>query len=128
MRQHSSPGFYDEQRHHPDNLRSFGYKKKPTDKSHGWLVDFFLALKALWEGAFRKPKSVRRVATERLQACLTSDRLSLSEQKMAEVKNHLVQVLSKYVHISDPEGVTMALVPVRACHCCAHGAGGGTRL
>ena len=81
-----------------------------------WLVSFFLRLRQALQELFR-PKTVRGIATERLQACLTVDRLGplMTEEKMQEVKSNLVRVLSQYVHISDPDGVKMELQAVRSC-------------
>ena len=84
--------------------------RKSEDKN--WLAMFFLGLRDLLTSMFRKKRTVRSIACERLQACLSAERFEMSEQRMLEVKAGVVDLLSKYVHIADPGAVKMQLVPV----------------
>jgi cell division topological specificity factor len=54
-----------------------------------------------------QPKS-RDIAKNRLQLVLVQDRVDLSPAKMDQLKDDLIQVISKYVVI-EQEGVEMAL-------------------
>ncbi len=54
-----------------------------------------------------EPKS-REIARDRLQLVLVQDRVNLSPEKMNELKDELIKVISRYVEI-DREGIDIAL-------------------
>ncbi len=54
-----------------------------------------------------KPTS-RDIAKNRLQLVLVQDRVNLSPEKMNELKDELIQLISKYVEI-DREGIDISL-------------------
>ena len=55
----------------------------------------------------RKPTS-RDIAKNRLQLVLVQDRVNLSPEKMNQLKDELIQLISKYVEI-DHEGIDISL-------------------
>jgi cell division topological specificity factor len=55
----------------------------------------------------RQPSS-REVAKNRLQLVLVQDRVNLSAGKMTQLKDELIQVISKYVEI-DQAGIEISL-------------------
>jgi cell division topological specificity factor len=63
------------------------------------------ALQRLFGG---KQKSSRQVAKNRLQLVLVQDRVNLPAGKMNQLKDELIQVISKYVEI-DQEGIEITL-------------------
>jgi cell division topological specificity factor len=56
----------------------------------------------------RKEPSSRDVAKDRLQLVLVQDRVNLSPQKMDQMKDELIAVISKYVEI-DQNGIDISL-------------------
>jgi cell division topological specificity factor len=50
----------------------------------------------------------REVAKERLQLVLVHDRIGLSPEQMDQLKDELIQVISKYVEI-EQEGINISL-------------------
>jgi cell division topological specificity factor len=63
------------------------------------------ALQRLFGG---KQTSSRQVAKNRLQLVLVQDRVNLPAGKMNQLKDELIQVISKYVEI-DQEGIEISL-------------------
>lgn len=59
-----------------------------------------------WFG--RKQPTSREVAKDRLQLVLVHDRVGLSPDQMNQLKDDLIQVISKYVEI-DQEGINISL-------------------
>lgn len=55
----------------------------------------------------QEPKS-RDIAKERLQLVLVQDRVGLSPDKMGQLKDELIQVISKYVEI-ERDGIEISL-------------------
>ena len=56
----------------------------------------------------RKEPSSRDIAKDRLQLVLVQDRVNLSPQKMDQMKDELIAVISKYVEI-DQNGIDISL-------------------
>lgn len=55
----------------------------------------------------QKPTS-RDIAKERLQLVLVQDRVNLPPEKMSQLKDELIQIISKYVEI-EQEGIEISL-------------------
>ena len=55
----------------------------------------------------REPTS-REIAKDRLQLVLVQDRVNLSPEKMTELKDELIKIISKYVEI-DRDGINISL-------------------
>lgn len=56
----------------------------------------------------RREPSSREVAKDRLQLVLVQDRVNLSPDKMTELKDELIKIISKYVEI-DQDGIDISL-------------------
>ncbi len=56
---------------------------------------------------YQEPKS-RDVAKDRLQLVLVQDRVNLSPERMNQLKDDLIQVISKYVEI-EQDGIEISL-------------------
>lgn len=56
----------------------------------------------------RREPSSREVAKDRLQLVLVQDRVNLSPDKMTELKDELIKIISKYVEI-DQNGIDISL-------------------
>ena len=56
----------------------------------------------------RREPSSREVARDRLQLVLVQDRVNLSPDKMTELKDELIKIISKYVEI-DQDGINISL-------------------
>jgi cell division topological specificity factor len=56
----------------------------------------------------RREPSSREVARDRLQLVLVQDRVNLSPDKMTELKDELIKIISKYVEI-DRDGIDISL-------------------
>lgn len=56
----------------------------------------------------RREPSSREVAKDRLQLVLVQDRVNLSPDKMTELKDELIKIISKYVEI-DRDGIDISL-------------------
>ncbi|MBN1994285.1 MAG: cell division topological specificity factor MinE [Anaerolineae bacterium] len=56
----------------------------------------------------RKQSTSREIAKNRLQLVLVQDRVNLSAGKMNQLKDELIQVISKYVEI-DQDGIEISL-------------------
>ncbi|MFC1975196.1 cell division topological specificity factor MinE [Chloroflexota bacterium] len=56
----------------------------------------------------RKQTSSREIAKNRLQLVLVQDRVNLPAGKMDQLKDELIQVISKYVEI-DQDGIEISL-------------------
>ena len=56
----------------------------------------------------RREPSSRKVARDRLQLVLVQDRVNLSPDKMTELKDELIKIISKYVEI-DQDGINISL-------------------
>jgi cell division topological specificity factor len=56
----------------------------------------------------RREPSSREVAKDRLQLVLVQDRVNLSADKMTELKDELIKIISKYVEI-DQNGIDISL-------------------
>jgi len=56
----------------------------------------------------RKQRTSREIAKNRLQLVLVQDRVNLPAGKMNQLKDELIQVISKYVEI-DQEGIEISL-------------------
>jgi cell division topological specificity factor len=55
-----------------------------------------------------KQPTSREVAKDRLQLVLVHDRIGLSPEQMDQLKDELIQVISKYVEI-EQEGINISL-------------------
>jgi cell division topological specificity factor len=60
-----------------------------------------------WLTGNSEPKS-RDIARDRLQLVLVQDRVNLSPQKMSELKDELIAIISKYVEI-DQQHIDISL-------------------
>jgi cell division topological specificity factor len=56
----------------------------------------------------RREPSSREIAKDRLQLVLVQDRVNLSPDKMTELKDELIKIISKYVEI-DQDGINISL-------------------
>lgn len=56
----------------------------------------------------RKQEDSRQVAKNRLQLVLVQDRVNLPPEKMSELKDELIKIISKYVEI-DRDGIDISL-------------------
>jgi cell division topological specificity factor len=56
----------------------------------------------------RQEPTSRDIAKDRLQLVLVQDRVNLSPEKMNQLKDELIQVISKYVEI-EKEGIEISL-------------------
>ena len=56
----------------------------------------------------RKQSTSREVAKNRLQLVLVQDRVNLPAGKMSQLKDELIEVISKYVEI-DQDGIEISL-------------------
>ena len=65
-------------------------------------------MKLLYRLFGRKEPNSREVARNRLKVILVHDRVNLSPGKMEQLKDDLVEVISKYVEI-DQDGIDIAL-------------------
>lgn len=56
----------------------------------------------------RREQTSREIAKDRLQLVLVQDRVNLSPEKMTELKDELIKIISKYVEI-DRDGINISL-------------------
>ncbi len=56
----------------------------------------------------RRKTSSKDIAKDRLQLVLVHDRVNLSQDKMGQLKDDLIRIISKYVEI-DQEGINISL-------------------
>ena len=65
-------------------------------------------MKAIQRLIGRKQSTSREIAKNRLQLVLVQDRVNLPAGKMNQLKDELIQVISKYVEI-DQDGIEISL-------------------
>jgi cell division topological specificity factor len=69
----------------------------------------------LFSNFFRSSESSSDVAKRRLKVAITSDRAVCSPELMEQMKNDIIQVISKYVDI-DTEGLDIKVTKERLMH------------
>ena len=63
---------------------------------------------SIFQRLFGRGQSSREVAKNRLQLVLVQDRVKLSPHRMDQLKDELIQVISKYVEI-EKDGIDISL-------------------
>ncbi len=58
----------------------------------------------------RRPQASSSVAKERLLTVLVHDRVKLTPEMMYAMREEIIQVISKYVDIADPEAIDVSLL------------------